>query len=98
MADPVEGLEHDHLAFSEVVAQVNVVLVDLSSGDVADDLRSLRLVESLRDDLLAHFAKEEEGLFPFVAQASPAVTPDIDRLLAPDTIPYVAALFGSRIA
>lgn len=97
MPDPIAGLEHDHVAFSEAVAQVKALLTHRSSGrapsggdpagpqapaDAASDLRTVRLVESLRDDLLAHFAKEEEGLFPFLARELPDVAADIDRLLA----------------
>jgi hypothetical protein len=79
--DPVKGLEHDHVAFSAIVAQVkDSPLRPL--GDVAGDLRACRLVESLRDDLLAHFAKEEEALFPFIARGLPEFAEGIERLLS----------------
>lgn len=82
MTDPVAGLEHDHVAFSQAVAQVKAALAKAPARDVASALQTLRLVEALRDDLLTHFAKEEEGLFPFVADALPDVTEEVDRLLA----------------
>jgi hypothetical protein len=82
MTDPVAGLEHDHVAFGKTVAQVKGLLARRSAADVVSDLRIFRLLESLRDDLLEHFVKEEEGLFPFLARELPDVSAEVDRLLA----------------
>jgi iron-sulfur cluster repair protein YtfE (RIC family) len=82
MTDPVRGLEHDHVPLSETVARIRARLVKSPAREVIGDLPTLRLVEGLRDDLLAHFAKEEEGLFPFLSREVPDLARDVDRLLA----------------
>lgn len=65
--DPVDSLTHDHLHLSELVLAVRERLERLArSPAVRTELAAA--VERLRDELLTHFALEEEGLFPFVAQ------------------------------
>ena len=82
MADPVSDFEHDHLAFSQAVAHVKALLLAESSGDVSSHLRLLRTVDALREDLLVHFAREEEGLFPFLVRVLPDTAEGVERLLS----------------
>ena len=79
MADPVLQLEHDHTGFSQAVAGLKST-VHLRSG--RDDRALASAVQALCDELLVHFAREEEGLFPYVVERFPDVAPAIERLLA----------------
>jgi hemerythrin-like domain-containing protein len=74
--DPIGELTHDHGALSTLVLAVRASLNRLERGettpvDVADDLGDG--TASLHDALLVHFAREEEGLFPFVVDELPAM-------------------------
>lgn len=63
--DPIDELSHDHRHLSELALEVRALLASGTFGaheraELAD------AVGRLRDELLVHFAREEEGLFPFV--------------------------------
>jgi iron-sulfur cluster repair protein YtfE (RIC family) len=75
-SDPVDALTHDHVHLSELASIVRGSLSTMEShGDsaAASDAKHdlVDAVESLRDELLTHFALEEEGLFPFVEVKAP---------------------------
>jgi len=74
--DPVGDLAHDHAALNRAVVALGARLAerDVTSGDVADEL------VALREELFHHFAQEEEGLFPFVAEAFPDHADRIDEM------------------
>lgn len=84
-SDPIEQLTHDHGHLSELVQSAAALLArmeraeEMSEGAI-DEL--VHAVETLRDALLSHFAREEEGLFPFVDQKVPALGPQVAALLA----------------
>jgi iron-sulfur cluster repair protein YtfE (RIC family) len=64
-ADPVLELMHDHEDLNHLVRDIG----DLVRGDnltAAVPALAAQLVE-LREHLFLHFAREEEGLFPYVA-------------------------------
>jgi Hemerythrin HHE cation binding domain len=85
MADALDTLVHDHAALN---AQVLALSASLQRLDPAARSRGLEaaLVE-LRDALFQHFAHEEEGLFPFVADAVPRLASQVKAMLiAHDTI------------
>lgn len=69
-SDPVDALTHDHLHLGELVLAVRTRLTAVGTDTAAHDAL-VDAVEKLRDELLTHFALEEEGLFPFVAGKSP---------------------------
>jgi hemerythrin-like domain-containing protein len=83
--DPIEQLTHDH---GQLGAFVQVAAVSLArmeregrmSEESVDEL--VHAVESLRDALLVHFAREEEGLFPFVDAHVPALRGQVAELLS----------------
>ena len=83
-SDPIEQLTHDHGHLSELVQTAAALLArmeraeEMSEGAI-DEL--VHAVETLRDALLSHFAREEEGLFPFVDQKVPALAPQVAALL-----------------
>jgi iron-sulfur cluster repair protein YtfE (RIC family) len=67
-ADPVRELAHDHADLNRRVLEVGAMLDGMRVG------RDAKLVEALaelREHLFLHFAREEEGLFPFVAEHVP---------------------------
>jgi len=84
-SDPIKELTHDHGHLSELVQAAAALLArmeraeDMSEGAI-DEL--VHAVEILRDGLLSHFAREEEGLFPFVDAKVPTLGPQVAELLA----------------
>jgi len=74
--DPVAELVHDHAALNRGVVALGARLAapDVTGSDVADEL------VALREELFHHFAQEEEGLFPFVAEAFPDHADTIDEM------------------
>jgi hypothetical protein len=88
--DPVSQFEHSHAALTKLAIEIR----DLVRAEPAEGLPAaltrkqlLGQLEHLRDELLAHFANEEEGLFPFVRQNLPTKSHAVDRLAeAHDTI------------
>ena len=70
MSDPVGVLAHDHADLNRRVLALGTVIRKLEgepgvSGALIDSLTELREL------LFLHFAREEEGLFPFVAEHVP---------------------------
>ncbi len=84
MGDPVGHFEHSHAALTKLVLEVGQMLrADIPAGLPAD-AHGEHLAEHLkrlRDELLEHFAQEEEGLFPFVRAHVPAKASAVDRLV-----------------
>lgn len=80
MADTILALEHDHTAFSEAVANIRALVV----GNRAATVQSALLrdpIRALRDELLDHFVREEEGLFPYLLRHFPDAAGAIETLL-----------------
>jgi Hemerythrin HHE cation binding domain len=65
MADPIADLAHDHADLNRRVLELGAIFDGRSTRDLADALHELR------EQLFLHFAREEEGLFPFVADVAP---------------------------
>lgn len=84
MRDGVRDLSHDHAELNRRVLAISARMQQqppVSSGDLADAL------DELRELLFAHFAREEEGLFPFVAERAPASASRVQEMaIAHDTI------------
>jgi iron-sulfur cluster repair protein YtfE (RIC family) len=79
--DPVATLVHDHGAINRILLELGNEMESLRKGeeinpDLADELHALR------DLLFLHFAQEEEGLFPFVAEALPALADQVGSMAA----------------
>jgi DUF438 domain-containing protein len=89
MTDPIEDLTHDHADINRRVLAIGAAIRALDRDGGGNGLaRALvgRLHE-LRELLFTHFAREEEGLFPFVADAMSALTtPIADMAVAHDAI------------
>lgn len=80
MNHPVHGLEHSHATLTKLALELRQVVGEESSGQRAARKRLLARIEVLREELLEHYAKEEEGLFPFVRQQLPSMAAEVDRL------------------
>jgi iron-sulfur cluster repair protein YtfE (RIC family) len=84
MSDPVRELGHSHAALNKLALEVRELVLTREGGRstaAATRHRLLARLEVLRDELLEHFANEEEGLFPFVRKNVPTTATTIDRLL-----------------
>jgi len=90
VADPIQELEHSHGEMSTLVLELAEVLRRARAGKgpgTATRRTFVARLETLRDELLQHFAREEEGLFPFVREELPDRRSAVDELEAShDTI------------
>ncbi|MEO7093237.1 MAG: hemerythrin domain-containing protein, partial [Polyangiales bacterium] len=83
--DPIFRLEHDHTHLSRLVAELRDALAVIRAG--RDDTGERReefgsVLGGLAAELFDHFAREEEGLFPFIQERLPdmgATIADIER-------------------
>lgn len=82
--DPVSQLEHDHVHMSQLVDELRNLVNVADLGQLSADQHTLLLdtLNSLHDDLLVHFAQEEEGLFPFLTHHLPDTAAQIATILA----------------
>jgi iron-sulfur cluster repair protein YtfE (RIC family) len=81
--DPLDELSHDHGHLGALVLSVQAALLRIERGELTFDEGVEELddaVESLRDALLDHFAREEEGFFPFVSSHVVALQARVDAL------------------
>jgi iron-sulfur cluster repair protein YtfE (RIC family) len=88
MIDPVQDLVHDHADINRRVLALGSAIRALDRDE--GDGMALALVTQLgvlRELLFLHFAREEEGLFPFVSETVPELTDQVHAMaLAHDTI------------
>ena len=88
MIDPVQDLVHDHTDINRRVFALGSAIraLDRDDGDGMALALTSRLGE-LREQLFLHFAREEEGLFPFVSEAVPDLGEQVHAMaLAHDAI------------
>jgi hypothetical protein len=80
--DPLEALEHDHAALNERVLALGPLLAKIDGDDRAQAATDLGVhLVALRDDLFLHFAREEDGLFPYLVEIAPDLEPSVTELL-----------------
>src|SRR5512140_125616 len=88
MIDPVQDLVHDHADINRRVFALGSTIRALESND--GDGMALALVTrlgELRELLFLHFAREEEGLFPFVSETVPELADQVHAMaMAHDAI------------
>jgi iron-sulfur cluster repair protein YtfE (RIC family) len=83
--DPLFRLEHDHTHLSRLVADLRDALAVIRAGrDETGERREefASVLAGLAAELFEHFAREEEGLFPFLQERLPDMRPaiaDIER-------------------
>ena len=86
MTDAVHRLSHDHADLNArvLLAGTGVRALDGAEARMQELASQLR---ELRERLFLHFAREEEGLFPFVADTIPALAEQVTAMaIAHDTI------------
>jgi hypothetical protein len=72
--DPLRVLAHDHADLNRrVLALAARIETIRANGDRTTPRELIGLLDDLRDPLFFHFAREEEGLFPFLAEVAPDV-------------------------
>ena len=88
MSDPVAELAHDHAELNYQVIALGKIIETLrrESPDASPRVLAAPL-GTLRDQLFAHFAREEEVVFPFASDAAPAFEQSLAAMvIAHDTI------------
>lgn len=78
MRDPVHDLVHHH---EDLNRDVKALAARIAASSPEDTRALVRPLEELRDSLFAHFAREEEGLFPFVEEVVPERAPQVHEML-----------------
>lgn len=88
MTDPVQELVHDHADINRRVLALGAAIRALDRNDASGMAVALvNQLGELRELLFLHFAREEEALFPFVAEAVPDLARQVhDTALAHDAI------------
>ena len=79
MSDPVRELAHDHADLNRRVREIGAMLVPPNGSPSGGRARLVVVLKELREHLFFHFAREEEGLFPFVSDRLPELA---DRVTA----------------
>ncbi len=75
--DLLSDLEHDHVPLSRAVGDLRALL-----NDETPELRArfAARIREVRDLVIDHFGKEEQGLFPFLAARAPALAHEVRAL------------------
>jgi iron-sulfur cluster repair protein YtfE (RIC family) len=81
MTDPVQQLVHDHADINRRVLALGAAIRALDRNDGNGmALALVSLIGELREQLFLHFAREEEGLFPFVAETVPELAGQVQAM------------------
>jgi hemerythrin-like domain-containing protein len=81
--DPLRELLHDHGQLGRLVLAVGSAMTRIENGETDSDGAVTELidgVDSLREALFVHFARENEILFPFVENQLPAFEAQVGQL------------------
>lgn len=84
VAHPIDELLHDHRELSGLLLAVHDALARIKGGrsKLEDELHELSDgMEALREALLDHFAREQEGLLPFVVARLPSTRERAEQLI-----------------
>ena len=82
--DPIGELAHDHRELNGLLIAVEEALgrVERGRSTLDDELHEIHDgTEAFREALLEHFAREQEGLLPFVVSRLPPVRDQVDQLI-----------------
>ena len=88
MPDPLDDLAHDHADINRRVFAVGAAIraLDCEDGNGLA-LALVSRLDELRELMFLHFAREEEGVFPFVAEAVPELAVQVHAMaIAHDAI------------
>jgi iron-sulfur cluster repair protein YtfE (RIC family) len=84
VVDPLRELAHDHRELTGLLVAVHEALSRVERGvsKLEDELHEIGDgVEAFREALLEHFAREQEGLLPFVLKHVPAAGARVDAII-----------------
>jgi iron-sulfur cluster repair protein YtfE (RIC family) len=81
LPDPVQTFEHDRVRCSNLVRSLGEHR-DVKRRKPSSRKQLVNVIVLLRDELFTHFAREEEGLFPFIVAVLPDARTTVDRLIA----------------
>jgi hemerythrin-like domain-containing protein len=79
-SDPVANLAHDHSAINRQLVELSKLMAALQPGQSSATI--VALLRQVREVLFLHFAREEEGLFPFVGEAFPELSWQVQAMAA----------------
>ena len=85
VAPPLPELAHDHRELNELLVAVHeaIARIELGSSKLEDELHEMTDgLEAFREELLEHFAREQEGAFPWLGARMPHERGRIDQLIA----------------
>lgn len=98
MSSPTETLAHDHRELSGLLLAVRDAFgrIERGASKLDDELHEIRDgIEAFHESLLEHFAREQEGLLPFVLTRLPDQSATVDELIAEHD--RIAALLTSLV-
>ena len=85
--DPLRVLAHDHAELNRCVFALAARIAAIGAAGDPTSRELTGALEELRDPLFFHFSREEEGLFPFVAEIASQWEPQLAEMaVAHDTI------------
>jgi hemerythrin-like domain-containing protein len=82
-SDPVANLVHDHAALHRLLMELGAQMEALRDAPThASSRKAVTILQELRELMFLHFAREEEGLFPFVVEAFPDLAWQVQSMAA----------------
>jgi hypothetical protein len=84
-ADPIHKLEHDHVPLGQMILSLQESLESAARGAQSPHEIYTSFSDALaevREELLEHFAQEEEGLFPLLLRELPDLNAEVDAVQA----------------
>lgn len=85
LVTPLQELAHDHRELNDLLIAVHEAIARIEKGasKLEDELHEMTDgLEAFREELLEHFAREQEGAFPFLATRLPKARTRVDELIA----------------
>ena len=85
LGTPLAELAHDHRELNELLVAVHEAIARIEKGEskLEDELHEMTDgLEAFREELLEHFAREQEGAFPWLAHRLPHERTRVDELMA----------------
>ena len=85
LVDPLLALEHTHENLSKVIAILSRVVAQARKEIAPSEVEWNTFAEKLailQEELVQCFAREEEGLFPYIRERMPALRAKIDHLIS----------------
>lgn len=79
-ADPIRDLAHDHSDLNRRVLELGAMIGGRRTGRTGCDKGLVEMLSELREDLFLHFAREEEGFFPYVAEHLPELAEQVNAM------------------